>query len=151
MTKFTFRLEGILAIKEKLEKQAKMDFAAAKARLNTEQDKLEQRKKERDICEEELRQLMSDMLDLKKINFKYSALDYRKEAVKQQEMAVKRASKQVDLATVRLNTAMQEKKTIEKLREKEFDEYRKLYNAEESKEVDGLVSYNYVVQDEGRN
>ena len=43
MTKFTFRLESILSIKMKLEEQAKMEFGAAKMKLNEEQEKL-------DIC-----------------------------------------------------------------------------------------------------
>lgn len=147
MTKFTFRLEGILAIKVKLEKQAKMEFAAAKARLNTEEEKLEKTISERDIYEDELRQMMLDVLDVRKINLKRSALEYAKEAVEKQRMAVKRAAKQVELASAKLNTVMQERKTMEKLREKEFEEYKKQYSAEESKEVDGLVSYKYVADE----
>nr|MCR5331683.1 flagellar export protein FliJ [Lachnospiraceae bacterium] len=38
---------------------------------------------------------------------------------------------------------VQERKTIEKLREKKFEEYLKEIDAEERKTVDELVSYRY--------
>ena len=42
-----------------------------------------------------------------------------------------------------LQTAMQESKTQEKLREKAFEQFVKEENARESKEIDELVSYTY--------
>lgn len=144
MTKFTYRLEGVLEIKRKLEKQAEMEFAAAKARLNAEEEKLEICKSKLVECEAELKAVMQDDLDVKKIRLKHDAVDYATEKVENQKMAVKRAGKQVDLAAAKLNTLMQERKSMEKLRENEFAEYMKEYNAEMSKEVDELVSYKAV-------
>ena len=43
----------------------------------------------------------------------------------------------------KLNLAMQERKIYEKLREKAFEEFKQELNAQEKKEIDELVSFNY--------
>ena len=63
--------------------------------------------------------------------------------IKTQGFAVKRAQKQVDAATTKLNTVMQERKSMEKLKENKFAEYMQAYNEEESKQTDELISYQY--------
>lgn len=143
MTKFTFRLEGILEIKRKLEKQAEMEFAAVKARLNAEEDKLLQLRQRQRDCEERLQSLMLDVLDFRKIRLQHDAVDAAREGVEKQKLSIKRVQKQVDLAAAKLNTLMQERKSMEKLREKEFEAYKKEYSAEMSKEVDELISYKH--------
>ena len=133
MTKFTFRLESILSIKLKLEEQAKMEFGAAKMKLNEEQDKLEGLFDKKSEYEEELKRLYSDDLDVKRINGTARAIDIVDEQIKLQKYAVKRAEKQVDLAT----------QSMEKLKENRFAEYMREYNEEESKQTDELISYQY--------
>ena len=44
MAKFIYRMQSILNIKEKLEEQARMDFAQANMRLAAEEEKLQQLK-----------------------------------------------------------------------------------------------------------
>ena len=143
MTKFTFRLESILSIKLKLEEQAKMEFGAAKMKLNEEQDKLDGLFTKKSEYEEELKKLYSDDLDVKRINVTARAIDIVDEQIKVQKYAVKRAEKQVDLATQKLNTVMQERKSMEKLKENRFAEYMREYNEEEGKQTDELISYQY--------
>ena len=41
MAKFIYRMQSILDIKEKMVDQAKMEFAAARMRLNEEEEKLQ--------------------------------------------------------------------------------------------------------------
>ncbi|MBP5532591.1 MAG: flagellar export protein FliJ [Lachnospiraceae bacterium] len=143
MTKFTFRLESILSIKLKLEEQAKMEFGAAKMKLSEEQDKLDGLYNKKSGYEEELKKLYSEDLDIKRINGTARAIEIVDEQIKMQKYAVKRAEKQVDLATQKLNTVMQERKSMEKLKEKRFAEYMREYNEEESKQTDELISYQY--------
>lgn len=143
MTKFTFRLESILSIKLKLEEQAKMEFGAAKMKLSEEQDKLEGLYNKKSGYENDLKKLYSEDLDIKRINGTARAIEIVDEQIKLQKYAVKRAEKQVDLATQKLNTVMQERKSMEKLREKRFAEYMREYNEEESKQTDELISYQY--------
>lgn len=143
MTKFTFRLESILSIKMKLEEQAKLEFGAAKMKLNEEQEKLDGLYEKKNGYEEELKRLYSDDLDVRLINGTARAIDIVDEQIKLQKYAVKRAEKQVDLATQKLNTVMQERKSMEKLKENRFAEYMREYNEEESKQTDELISYQY--------
>ncbi len=143
MNKFSFKLEGILSIRLKLEEQAKMEFGNARARLNEEEEKLDGLENRKLGYENEMRKVMLEKLDVKKINSLHAAIEVMKDKIKTQKLAVKRAENQVELARIRLNTAVQERKTIEKLKEKEFEEYMKEYNAEESKQVDELVSYRF--------
>jgi len=143
MTRFSFRLESILQIKIKLEEQAKMEFAAARMRLSDEEEKLELLKQRKKGYEEDLRNLYSDKLDVTLINLTASAITVMDGKIKTQGFAVKRAEKQVEIASDKLNKVMQERKAMEKLRENKFAEYMREYNEEESKQTDELISYQY--------
>ncbi|MBR5179154.1 MAG: flagellar export protein FliJ [Lachnospiraceae bacterium] len=143
MTKFTFRLESILAIKLKLEEQAKMEFGAAKMRLNEEEDKLQALKDRKEAYEQELKRLYTGNLDVRRINSTSAAIEVTETQINTQTFAVKRAEKKVAAATEKLNTVMQERKSMEKLKENKFAEYMREYNEEESKQTDELISYQY--------
>lgn len=143
MTRFTFRLESILSIKVKLEEQARMEFAAAKMRLNEEEDKLLALKERKEAYEDELKKLYIGKIDVRMINSTAQAIEVMESQIKIQGFAVKRAEKQVELATNKLNTVMQERKSMEKLKENKFAEYMREYNEEESKQTDELISYQY--------
>ncbi len=143
MTKFSFRLESILQIKIKLEEQAKMEFAAAKMRLNEEEDKLQALKDRKEVYEQELKRLYMGNLDVRRINSTSAAIEVTETQINTQVFAVKRAEKKVAVASDKLSTVMQERKSMEKLKENKLAEYMREYNEEESKQTDELISYQY--------
>ena len=143
MTKFSFRLESILQIKIKLEEQAKMEFAAAKMRLNEEEDKLQALKDRKEAYEQELKRLYMGNLDVRRINSTSAAIGVTETQINTQVFAVKRAEKKVAVASDKLSTVMQERKSMEKLKENKLAEYMREYNEEESKQTDELISYQY--------
>lgn len=143
MTKFSFRLESILQIKIKLEEQAKMEFAAAKMRLNEEEDKLQALKDRKEAYEQELKRLYMGNLDVRRINSTSAAIEVTETQINTQAFAVKRAEKKVTAASDKLSTVMQERKSMEKLKENKLAEYMREYNEEESKQTDELISYQY--------
>lgn len=143
MAKFKYRMQSILKVKKKLEEQAKNEFAAARAVLNEEEEKLEQLKKRKEVYEEEGRALREDTLNIMDIIENKEALLRMDEFIADQQLNVKRAEDRMEEARLVLQTAMQESKTQEKLREKAFDQFRKEENARESREIDELVSYTY--------
>ncbi len=143
MTKFSFRLESILQIKIKLEEQAKMEFAAAKMRLNEEEDKLQALKDRKEAYEQELKRLYMGNLDVRRINSTSAAIEVTETQINTQVFAVKRAEKKVAVASDKLSSVMQERKSMEKLKENKFAEYMREYNEEESKQTDELISYQY--------
>ena len=143
MAKFRYRMQSILEIKKKLEEQAKNEFAAARAALNEEEDKLEQLKKRKEAYEDEGRVLRENTLNIMDIIENKEALLRMDEFIADQQLNVKRAQDRMEEVRLALQTAMQESKTQEKLREKAFEQFVKEENARESKEIDELVSYTY--------
>lgn len=143
MAKFRYRMQSILEIKKKLEEQAKNEFAAARAALNEEEDKLEQLKKRKEAYEDEGRALRENTLNIMDIIENKEALLRMDEFIADQQLNVKRAQDRMEKARLALQSAMQESKTQEKLREKAFEQFVKEENARESKEIDELVSYTY--------
>lgn len=55
MAKFVYRMQNILNLKLKLEEQAKIAFSTANAKLQEEEKKLSQIKKERQLYENRLK------------------------------------------------------------------------------------------------
>lgn len=143
MAKFRYRMQSILEIKKKLEEQAKNEFAAARAAWNEEEDKLEQLKKRKEAYEDEGRALRENTLNIMDIIENKEALLRMDEFIADQQLNVKRAQDRMEEVRLALQTAMQESKTQEKLREKAFEQFVKEENAKESKEIDELVSYTY--------
>lgn len=143
MAVFRYRMQNILDIKEKLETQAKNEFAVANAKLREEEEKLEALKLRKEEYEEKLRELYASNLDLFEINKTRDAIDNMKLRIEEQQINVKHAMKNVDLARARLTEAMQERKTHDKLKEKQFEQFLLDEAAKESKEIDELVSFRY--------
>lgn len=143
MAKFRYRMQSILEIKKKLEEQAKNEFAAARAALNEEEDKLEQLKKRKEAYEDEGRALRENTLNIMDIIENKEALLRMDEFIADQQLNVKRAQDRMEEVRLALQSAMQESKTQEKLREKAFGQFVKEENKRESKEIDELVSYTY--------
>lgn len=143
MTKFVYKMQNILDIKFKLENQAKTSYANARAKLEEEEEKLRILKAKRADYEESYRRILSDVLDIRELNFCVQGLEQMKDAIKNQIVEIHVAEKNLEAARERLQEVMQERKTHEKLKEYAFDEYVKEVSAEESKEIDELISYNY--------
>ena len=143
MKKFLFDLQGVLEIKQKLEGQARVDFGIARQKLNAEEEKKEALIRQKNGYTEALAETMTGILNIQEMNRLKNAIDVMNDRIRLQEVAVKRAERQLESVRIKLNKVVQERKTIEKLREKKFEEYMKEIDAEESKMVDELVSYRY--------
>lgn len=143
MAKFKYRMQNILDVKEKLETQAKNEFAIAASAVNEEEDKLNALNKRREDYRDYLEKLQHGDLDFAKIKETTQAIDSMKYLIKDQEDVLKRAQKVLELKRVALAEAMQEVKTHEKLKEKEFAQFMADEAARESKEIDELVSYRF--------
>ncbi len=143
MAKFFYRMQNILNIKLKLETQAKNEFAIANVKLREEEEKLELLISRQNGYEQELKQLYSANLKIKEITDTQQAIEIMKYQIKMQALQVKHAQKNVEAARAKLQNAMQERKTHEKLKEKEFEQFLFDEAAKESKEIDELVSYRH--------
>ena len=143
MAKFVYRMQSILNIKEKMESQARNEFARARQHLNEEEEKLKGLTERKAFYEQQGRKLQESSLNVRDILDNRNAIERMKEYITAQKKAVITAQAQLEDARQKLQNAMQEKKTQEKLKEKAFEEFVKEENAKESKEIDELVSYTY--------
>lgn len=143
MAKFIYKMENILGIKFKMEDQAKAAYGAAKKKLLTEEEKLYILKKKLVVYHEKTRATMQTKLDLTELKSLGQAVEITKVQIKAQELAVKRAENHVDIMRTKLNGAMLERKTHEKLKENAWSEFYLKVESEQRKEVDELVSFKY--------
>ncbi len=143
MARFIFSMESILQIKQKLEDQAKAEYAVQVAELHRQQEKLHQLERRKDDLQEQLRQQVSDVLELLQIRQLEDAVENIKYNINLQKIAVVHQQKKTDQVRNKLNDAMKERKTYEKLKERAFEEFKKEVNAEEQKEINELVSFRF--------
>ncbi len=145
MAKFVFSMQNILNMKEKLEEQEKNNFAQANLRLQEAREEQTRREQRLEEEKKKLQKEVADMLHIREIRNRENSVEIFRMYVRQQILTVKQREKEVDVARERLNEAMKERKTFEKLREKAFESFLAEENLREQKEVDELVSYRYGV------
>ena len=142
MAKFIYRMQNILNIKLRLETQAKTEYAENAARLAAEEEKMHHLAS-RQQYENEAKQRAMNRGNIASIKQSNESMAVMKELMTQQAVRIRIAQKNLDRARDKLNLAMQERKIYEKLREKAFEEFKQELNAQEKKEIDELVSFNY--------
>lgn len=143
MGRFRFSLENILSMKEKLEEQAKNEYAQANALLFTEEQKLSDLTVRLDGAKDRLKNVLVEKLSVTEIRKREDAVEIIKTYVLQQKLIVKQCEKQVEVARQKLQEAMQERKIYEKLKEKAFEEFVREEGRQEQKITDELMSYKY--------
>lgn len=143
MAKFIFKMQNILEIKRKLEDQAKSVYADAIHALEEEKEKLQELEEKRELYEDRLTDMMLESLHIHEICRMENAIEVMKYKIREQNVAVSKAERVVENARQALNAAMIERKTYEKLKEKEFENFKLEVNAQEKKEIDELVSYQF--------
>ena len=136
-------MQNILSIKEKMETQAKQSFADAKRRLDAELETLEElliRKRE---IEKHAVEVLQGDLDMHEIEDSQMARIIIDQKIAEQRMNISKAETALENARSQLEEAVKERKTHEKLKEKQFDEFVREENRAESKTIDELTTYTY--------
>ena len=143
MAVFKYKMQSILEVKEKVETQAKQDFAAAQLKLNEELNHLEEIRKRREEYVAEGIRLRNTDIDIVAINANKRAVELMDEFEKQQLLQVNVAQKEIDAASYKMMEARAQTKTYEKLKEKAFDEFVAEENHKEGKQIDELNSFRF--------
>ncbi len=142
MAKFIFRLQGVLNIKQKLEDQEKISYGLARAKLNEEEERL----KALYVRKDELmayKQHVMEKLDIRELNLAENAINGNDLQIENQKKQVIRAERALDAAQQKLEAAMKERKTYEKLRENAYEQFLQDMNREEQLEINELVSFRH--------
>lgn len=144
MSRFIYRMQNILEIKEKMEEQAKNEFAAANVRVMEEEELLQTFVDKRVRLEEAGKELLlADRLSILDIDENKKLVAHAREQIRAQTIQVRMAHKILEEKRQHMQAAMQERKTQEILKEKAFDEFLMEEKAAEGKEIDELTSYTH--------
>ncbi len=143
MAVFRFRMQNILDMKEKLEEQARNEFAHAQRALAEEEELLNALFEKKDAYIEQGIWLRNHVIDIQEIMDNKKAIEHTEMLIEQQKLSVAVAQKKVDAATKQLMDARVQTKTYSKLREKEFEDFLAEEAKKESKEIDELNSYRF--------
>ena len=143
MAKFKYRMQNILDIKMKLESQAKIAYSVANQKYLEEQKKLQEILVRRAGYEKALKESMMGVIDVRKVTHAREDVNTMKTLMRRQMTEVHKAERALEEARKALNEVIKERKTHEKLKEKAFEQFKEELKAEESKEIDQLVSYTY--------
>ena len=143
MAKFVYRMQNILNIKEKLEEQARNEYAAQRAVLNEAQEEEERLRSWKNNYEEEAVRLRTDSLNLRDIEENANAIATLEGMIRDQQKVVRQEEDKLEERRVELEEAIKERKTQDKLKEHAFDEFKAEVNHQEAKEIDELTSYTY--------
>ena len=143
MAKFTFNMQGLLNIKEKLEEQCKTEYGKALNKLEEEKNILLnfENKKQQNIIS--FRESISKGVKpgyIDSIN-KYTSLIDKK--IEDQKVIVNKAKDFVEEKRLALLEAMKQRKVLEALKEKEKENYFKEELKKKKKMIDEIVSYKY--------
>lgn len=143
MAVYKYKMQGILNIKEKLENQAKQDFANANLKLLEEEELLANIIKRKEEYLEEGKRLRMSVIDPVALEKNKLAVEVLEDEREKQEREVTLARKNVEVQRKKMMDARTETKTYEKLKEKDFDEFMSEEGRKESKEIDELNSFRF--------
>ncbi|MBE5925837.1 MAG: flagellar export protein FliJ [Lachnospiraceae bacterium] len=147
MAKFSYKLQNILDIKNKLETQAQSVYAEEIEKLRQEELKLDAIRADIYKYQNAIRGMGESKVNISELKRCSEAIELKKEEAKTQIVRIKRAEKNVEIARQKLSEAMKERKTHEKLREKAFENFLIELEGSEMKEIDELVSFTFNKQE----
>ena len=146
MSKFVYRMQNILDLKEKLETQARMAYATQRAALSREEEKRDALIAQKEQYQQDIRNRSEEVVHIGELKMISESIKTMGFLIADQEKEVKKQERLLEERRHELEEIMKERKAQEKLREKAFAQFLKDENAAESKVVDELTSYSYGVK-----
>lgn len=144
MARFQYRMQNILSIKEKMESQAKNEYASANMALLNEKEQMNALLGRRNYYENRTRKcLQEDELDLQAVKDTKIAIRSLDEMLRKQLEKVKAAEAELEKRRVTMTELMKERKTHETLKDQAFEDFMMEEKRSESKQIDELTSYVY--------
>lgn len=142
MAKFIFKFQSVLNLRKQKEDSIKNELANATRKLEAEKRKLSELET---MLEDTVREFnektkKTTVHELIEFNEYLSLLNSR---IKTQKENVNNAAQYVDKVREELVKAVKERKILEKLRERQFEEFLLEQKKLEQKTNDEIVSYNY--------
>lgn len=149
MAKFVYSMENILKVKYKVKDQAETAFTVAQHKVDEAREELAVLNARQLGYEQEKRKLMMDRLDVRRLGECETSIKTIKFYIEKQKKKIAALEAVLDNARKKLQEAMIDCKTHEKLKENEFQVFLQELNEQEKKEIDEVVSYQYNKPKEG--
>ncbi|WP_024831376.1 flagellar export protein FliJ [Ruminiclostridium josui] len=143
MQKFEFRLESVRNLKIQMEDNAKNNLALASRELEKQKGFLNSLKMTRESSINELNSKVEEGVSISQIKEYNNYLNFLKQRITQQKENVNIAQNQVDIKRESLVKAVQERKILDKLREKKYGEFLKEQAKAEQLIIDELNSFKF--------
>ncbi|MBI3974213.1 MAG: flagellar export protein FliJ [Chloroflexi bacterium] len=140
MARFTFRLQPVLEHKQRLEDAAQIELSRCWEAQRREEAALnEYAEAEAGAIRELERQRFTGRLDIEALQLGLRYLDILKAQIQRQTQVVQRVQRQTEAKRQELVGYMQERKMLEKLRQRQLGVFTVEQNRLEAREVDELV------------
>ena len=139
MQRFSFRLQTVANLREKEENLRKEELAEARRHLLTEEEHLSNLYEKKRLYQSQLFFSQGEKLDLPGIALLYAYLDDLERQITLQGKRVEQAEAEVENRRQILVKASQNRKILEKLREKRYLDYRHEANRQEQIFLDEIA------------
>ena len=147
MKKFEFKLETVLKIRTRIEEQRKIELHQAEVKRSEAECQLRLTEKEVEDTSHRYHEFLSGRFDLNLANHYNHYLTWLNHLRAQNQQYLLYCENIVTQARQQLQDAAKEKKIIEKLKEKAYEEYKALELLEETKFLDELGTNRFLRQD----
>ncbi|MFT9495010.1 flagellar export protein FliJ [Anaerosolibacter sp.] len=141
MSKFNFKYQNLLGVKEKIEELIQGKLTSAQKKLDDEEQKLYTYEKSKESYMRMIHAKMQEGTDLSVIRIWDVYIRSLEKKITYQLQVIERCNRDVDEIRKNLVKASQERKTFEKLKEIDFDDFTYVAKKEEEKFVDQLVTF----------
>lgn len=141
MAKFVFRLQSVLGVKQKVEDLKKNEFGKAVGLLARARQKKADMEQSKADCIDGLRNSIDKNIEPKDILLYNQYIDRLKHMIELQEAVIIKVEAYVEEKRAELVEAMRDRKTLETLKENDFEEFLEEEKKAEQKVVDEIVSY----------
>lgn len=143
MSKFIYKMENILGLKEKIEEQKKIDFSNASKKYMNEQEKYKTLKKRQQMDYDRFQKFINGEINPLRLKHFYNLQEHIRNLIIQQNKIVIEAEEKMELARSDMKQAVIERKIHDKLKENERLKFLKEQNIQEQKILDEMT-YRYL-------
>lgn len=140
MKKFEFTMEKMLSFKNQMLSKEKLTLADMRKKLAVMNDEIAKLSAEYKLCNDDLNAKISKGLNPDEIRMKKNYLTLLTDKIKKMRISAQAMEAMVEAQVQNVVKATQDVTTLDKLKEKQYEEYRYLENKEQEILVEEFVS-----------
>lgn len=144
MKKFAFSLQAALNVKYSVEKAQKAEMAVINRRIYLLNNELSEYNTQNRIESEKLKEETKKGISPSKLNEFNNFFTFLKEKIKAVKENIKKAEEEKEEIRARMIKTMQEIKSFEKLKEKQYEDYLVELRRDEEKNLGDIVSHKLI-------